>query len=326
MRLRVATFNIENLDEPRRGGVPLEERIAVLRPQLLALRADVVCLQEVSAHARHDGRHELRALDRLLEGTPYAAYARAVSRGASGGPSDKHNLVVLSRFPIREERQHWHDVVEPPTVHLTTTAEPRDERVRWDRPLLEVHVDLPGGRPLVIFDVHLRAPLAANIDGQKLSPLVWRTTEGWAEGYMVAAVKRVGQALELRRLVDRIFDADGDALILVAGDLNADVAASAYRILRADVEDTGNPALASRSLVGLEDRISQERRYTVLHRGRRLLLDHLLASASLAACWVDGAIANDGLLDEYELGVAHIEPVGSLHAPVVAELELGLDW
>ncbi len=327
MRLRVATFNVENLDEPRKGGVPLDERIHVLRPQLLALRADVLCLQEISAHAahsRHGAFRALRALERLIEGTPYATFARATSMSASGGPSDKHNLVVLSRLPILAEHQHWHDLVDPPTVRLTTTPHPREEKVRWDRPVLEVHLGLPDGRPLVVFDAHFRAPLAAAIEGQKLSPLAWRTSEGWAEGYLLASIKRAGQALEVRRRIDHILDADGEARILVAGDLNADVTSSALRILRADVEDTGNPALASRSLVALEDRIDESRRYTVLHRGRRLLLDHLLASASLARGYVDGMALNDGLLDEYELGVAQIEPVGSLHAPLVAELELSV--
>jgi endonuclease/exonuclease/phosphatase family metal-dependent hydrolase len=322
MRLRVATFNLENLDEPRPGGVPLEARIAVLRPQLVALRADVLCLQEVSAHARRRGRRALRALDQLVADTPYAAFERATSRTASGGPSDKHNLVVLSRLPIEAEHQHFHDLVAPPIVRLTTAPQPRSERVRWDRPILEVQLGLPDGRPLVVFAAHLRAPLAARVEGQKLAPLVWRTTEGWAEGYLLATIKRAGQAFELRRHIDRLLDADGDARIVVAGDLNAETTGSALRILCADVEDTGNPALAARSLVPLEQRVPEPARYTVLHRGRRLLLDHLLASAALARSCVSAEIHNDGLADEYELGVAGIEPVGSLHAPVVAELEL----
>jgi endonuclease/exonuclease/phosphatase family metal-dependent hydrolase len=321
MRLRVATFNLENLDEPRHGGVPLDERIAVLRPQLVALRADVVCLQEVSAHARHGGLRPLRALDRLIEGTCYATYARATSKTGSSHPADKHNLVVLSRLPIVAEHQHFHDLVEPPIVRLATTPAPRDEHVHWDRPVLEVHLGCPDGRPLVVFDAHLRAPLAAAIEGQKLAPLVWRTAAGWAEGYLLASIKRAGQALELRLHIDRILDREADARILVAGDLNADVTDAAFRILRADLEDTGNPALSARSLEPLEERIAEARRYTVLHHGRRLMLDHLLASASLARGYLDGEILNDGLEDEYEL--ADREPVGSLHAPLVAELELG---
>lgn len=323
MRLRIATFNVENLDEPRKHGVSLDERIAVLRPQLVALRADVLCLQEVNAQDRRDPHHALRALDRLVEGTSYATYERATTLGSSGsGPSDKHNLVVLSGLPILGSRQHWHDSVEPPILRLTTTPEPRTEVVHWDRPLLEVRLALPGGRELVVFDVHLRAPLASNIEGQKLAPLVWRSTEGWAEGFFVASVKQLGQALELRRLVDRLLDADAEALVAVAGDLNADVWSAAVRTLRAESEDTGNAELDARSLVELAEGVPFERRYTVLHRGRRLMLDHLLVTRALARGFVGGEILNEGLADEYEAPLAGLTPRGSLHAPFVAELEL----
>ena len=43
-RLRIATFNLENLGA--REDAPLEGRIEKLRPQLLRLDADVLCLQE----------------------------------------------------------------------------------------------------------------------------------------------------------------------------------------------------------------------------------------------------------------------------------------
>jgi endonuclease/exonuclease/phosphatase family metal-dependent hydrolase len=322
MRLRVATFNVENLDEPPPGGRSLDERIAVLRPQLLALRADVLCLQEVSARLRHGGQRALRALDQLVEGTPYAAFERAASHAPTGRLADIHNLVVLSRLPIVAHRQLLHDLVEAPVLRLATAPTPRDEAVRWDRPILEVHLGLPDGRPLIVFDVHLRAPRAAAIAGQKLTAQRWRTVEGWAEGYLLSAIKRAGQALELRRRIDQLFDADAAARILVAGDLNADVTGSAYAILRASVEDTGNPALAGRSLIALEERISDAERYTVIHDGRRSMLDHLLASASLASGYAGGAILNGGLLDEVEVERQGIEPAGSLHAPLVVELEV----
>ena len=46
--LRIATFNLENLDDKPGQRPSLSERIAVLRPQLLRLRADVICFQEVN--------------------------------------------------------------------------------------------------------------------------------------------------------------------------------------------------------------------------------------------------------------------------------------
>jgi endonuclease/exonuclease/phosphatase family metal-dependent hydrolase len=320
--IRIATFNLENLDLPRADEPPLRDRIAVLRPQLLALDADVLCVQEVSAHVDSQrARHEFRALDRLVDGTPYASFARAQATPTRDRPSPKHNLVVLSRLPVAATASHWHDLVEPPVAALSTTPVARTEQVCWDRPVLEVRVVCPDGKPLVVFNAHLRAPLAANVEGQKIAPFVWRSTPGWAEGYFVSAIKRVGQALELRKHVDRVLDADDRARILVAGDLNADLAGSALRLLMADVDDTGNPALAGRSLVPLEERIPPDRRYTVLHRGRRLLLDHLLASQAVAELHAGTIVLNDELLDEYEAGKS-VEALGSLHAPLVAELRV----
>ncbi|AKV00573.1 hypothetical protein AKJ09_07236 [Labilithrix luteola] len=318
MRVRIATFNLENFDMPHGHGIPLEARVAVLRPQLLRLRADILCLQEVSAHVPHHGVHELQALERLLEETPYAGFERRTTRGRSGGPNDKHNLVVLSRLPIRAFEQHWHDLVAPPVITIATSPSPHDVRVVWDRPFLEVRVELPGGESLWVFDAHLRAPLAAPIEAQKLAATSWRTTEGWSEGYFLASIKRSGQALELRRRIDAVFDDDLRANVLVAGDLNADASSSAVRILRADVEDTGNPDLAPRALEALEERVPTEKRYSVLHHGRGQMLDHLLASQSLARRHVATDILNADLDDEFFTP----HPVGSLHAPVVVELEV----
>ncbi|MGH6954545.1 MAG: endonuclease/exonuclease/phosphatase family protein, partial [Alphaproteobacteria bacterium] len=84
LRLRLATFNLESLDDrPER---PLAQRIEILRPQLLRLRADVLCLQEVNAQ-RADRRtpRGLHALDRLLAETPYARFHRFASASRESG-------------------------------------------------------------------------------------------------------------------------------------------------------------------------------------------------------------------------------------------------
>jgi hypothetical protein len=36
------------------------------------------------------------------------------------------------------------------------------------------------------------------VPGQKAEPFAWKTVSDWAEGFFAAAVKRAGQALELR--------------------------------------------------------------------------------------------------------------------------------
>lgn len=47
-KLRIATFNLENLDDKPGQKPTLDERIALMRPQLLRLNADMLCLQEVN--------------------------------------------------------------------------------------------------------------------------------------------------------------------------------------------------------------------------------------------------------------------------------------
>jgi hypothetical protein len=51
--VRIATFNLENFDETAAGEWPsLAERIMLMRPQILRLRADVACFQEVNGQER----------------------------------------------------------------------------------------------------------------------------------------------------------------------------------------------------------------------------------------------------------------------------------
>ena len=325
--MRIATFNLESLDDPADDPALLGRRIAVLRPQIQRLHADVLCLQEVNAQpSGHHGPRRLAALDRLLEDTPFAGFHRASrEREPGGGPADVHNLVTLSRYPIVARRQVRHDLVSAPSYRMAT-AEPRPEEaqeVRWDRPLLLVELDVQGARVHVL-NLHLRAPLAGFVPGQKLAPFRWRTIGGWAEGFFLATVKRAGQALEARLLVDQLFEDDPDAMIVVAGDCNAGETEMPSRILLAEAADTGNDALAARSLVSVESGTPSERRFSVRHAGRAVMLDHLLVSRRLFAGLRSVAIHNEDLADEVFAAAEGAVQEGSFHAPLVAEFALDL--
>lgn len=317
---RVATYNLESLDDAPGHGPPFEARAAALRPILAALDADVLCLQEV--HGQKEQKHgprSLRALDRLLEGTAYAHFERVSTTRADGGPSDRHNLVIASRHPIRAHRQLKHDLV-PPVRHHVVTAEPAAEgsfAVEWDRPILHAEIDVFGA-PVHLLDLHLRAPLASAIAGQKQGPETWRTIRGWAEGFFLAAIKRTGQALEARLLVDALFDDDPRARIIVAGDLNADEHETPVRVLRGDPGDTGNASLGPRVLVPLERAVDPEARFSIVHAGARHCLDHVLVSPVLVACARGVEIVNEGLPDE----AGGVATAASFHAPIVATFEL----
>ncbi len=170
--------------------------------------------------------------------------------------------------------------------------------------------------------MHLRAPLAAFIPGQKTGPFNWKSVTGWAEGYFLAAVKRSGQALEARMLIDRLFDDDPAALIAVAGDFNAEEREVPLRIVAGDTEDTGSGHLAPRALVVLEHSLPEHQRFTVIHRGKRLMLDHLLVSRQLLARYRAIEVHNEALGDELVAYTLIDAAPDSYHAPIVARFEI----
>lgn len=321
-RLRIGTFNMESLDDSVATS-DFADRIAVLRPQLQRLRADVLCLQEVNAHSstRH-GLRGLPALDRLVEGTEYEKFHRVVSMNRGGlRPSDRHNLVILSRFPILEHGQLWHDLVAAPSYH-PATARPRPVSpapVEWDRPILHAALELPGGHRLHVVNVHLRAPRAAWLPGQKEDHGRWQSVGGWAEGFFLAAIKQAGQALEARLLVESIMDGEAAALVAVCGDFNCDDREAPLRTIRGDEEDTGNGHLASRVLVPLERTIAESQRFSVIHHGRKVMLDHILVSHSLLGWYLGAEIHNEALGDELVSSATIWASPESYHAPMVAE-------
>lgn len=321
--MRLATFNLENLDLPPKSGVALEVRAEVLRPALERLDADILCLQEVNAqHVAGQAQRSFAALDQLLAGTRYQGYHRAsTTAGKNHGAADVHNLVTLSRLPIRVQREVRHDLVDPP-LHKLKTAMPPSEGatdIRFDRPFLMTEVELSDGTVATIINVHLKAPLASSIAGQKLEPFVWKTVGGWAEGYYLSAVRRAAQALEIRFLLDELFDADKHRLIAVAGDFNAEDHEVALRIVMGAAEDTGNAQLSARSLVLLDRALPEDRRWSVLNHGRPQMLDHILASRALHSRFRSIDVHNEAVGDELVAYGRHVQISSSYHAAVVAD-------
>lgn len=322
MRLRLASFNMENLDLPPRARAPIELRLPILRPQLERLDADILCLQEVNSQQPPDGGRlrTLAALDILIANTPYANFHRAHTVSPHGrGPLDIHNLVILSRWPIADAREIRNAFVRPPRYRPSTGETDVEEPIGWDRPILAAGIPLPGGQRLHLFNIHLRAPRAAPVAGQKTGAESWKSVGGWAEGYFIAAIKRTGQALELRLALEALFDEDPQALIAVCGDFNAGLDETPLAVILASEDDTGNGALAGRTLAALERSIDASRRFTVLHHGRPEMLDHILASRALLGHF-RGFEAHNEMLGDEAVSPARIDrPTESFHAPVAAE-------
>jgi endonuclease/exonuclease/phosphatase family metal-dependent hydrolase len=322
--MRIATFNVENLGKVRGSGPVFEDRAAVLLPQLERLKADILCLQEVDA-IKVGGVRRAVTLEQLLEGSPYAGYRLVTSTGPSGqGPSDVHNLAVATRLPVVEARDLRHDLVEPPLFRRQTGVPPDDVPMplTWDRPLQHLVLALPQAFRLHLFNVHLRAPLAVAVPGQKSGPFAWKSVSGWAEGFFAAAMKRAGQALELRLAVERVFDDEPDALIAVCGDFNAADHDTALRLACAGEDDTGSGQLARRVLTPVERSLPADQRFSVMHHGRPQMLDHILASRSLFGHLAGVEVHNEMLTDELVAYGRIDRPPESLHAPLVAAFDL----
>jgi endonuclease/exonuclease/phosphatase family metal-dependent hydrolase len=323
--LRIATFNLETLHTPGKheAVASLKERFAILRTQLARLSADILCLQEVDGErASPKAERGFRLIEALVEGTAYQGFQLAGTHAPGGaGALDKHNLVILSRFPLERIDQYANDLVPPPRVPSAVKREAVHE-VRWDRPVLHARAKLPSGRLLHIINVHFKAPLASHIEGEKLAAFVWSSIPAWAEGFFLSALKRTGQALETRLIVERIFDAEEAPLIAVCGDFNAEAAEMPVRLITAGEDDTGNGRLAHRALVPLDRALPLSLRYSAVHHGRRQMVDRILASRFLLAALKGVEAHNESLGDEL-VGPLTVEraPV-SYHAPFVAEFAL----
>jgi len=319
--MRIASFNLENLELASRSGVTIEERADILRPQLERLRADILCLQEVNGErSGHEERRSLHALDSLLKGTLYETFHRVTTSGPGGsGVADVHNLVILSRQPILAHRTLRHTSL-PPITYCFVTADPPapSEPILFDRPILMAEIE-GAGRRIFVFNIHLRAPLATPIPGQKESSAVWRSVRGWAEGFFLSGLKRSGQALELRLALDTLLDAEQHAAIAICGDFNAEDHETPLKIVIGAEEDTGNGWLASRSMVVLDRTLPKDRRFSVLHHGRPQMLDHILISRSLYGHFSTIEVHNETLEDEVIGGIKVQHSLSSFHAPVVAE-------
>jgi len=323
--LRLATFNVENLDDKKKESDPtVAARIAVMRPQLQRLRADVLCLQEVHGQEPASGGRELTVLKQLIQGTPLAEFNLKTTLTGAGIPYDVRNLVILSRFAFDGEPVKIKNNLmgKPQYKRLTATDPPDDDakEIGWERPIYYAKLKLDGTRTLHLMNVHMKSKIAADIPGQKIGDYMWKTAVGWAEGSFLAALKRVGQALEVRFLIDKIFNEEGeDALIAVCGDFNSDNDDVPVMTIRGPVEETGNPALAPRVIVPCENTVPESSRYSLLHLGKGEMLDHILVSRPMLAFYRGTEIHNEALPDESGAFRTDVKFPESDHAPVVAE-------
>lgn len=325
--MRIATYNVENLDFPEDERNPsLNDRKPFLRAMLKRANADILCLQEVHAQetdtqTSSTPSRELAALKAVIEGTPYAGYHLLHTETSDKVPYDARNLVVLSRYPIIDSKQYRNDLLDKLQYKQVTANvnNPSAKDVSWERPIFRVSVQHEDLGTIHVINLHFKSRIASNIKGQKVNNYTWRSAAGWAEGYFLSSIKRVGQALETRMLVDQLLDSDRLAKIVVCGDFNAEPGEVPVEAICGRVENTGNPKLRSRVLVSCNNSIPKSVRFSHIHQGKGNLLDHMLISQAMLPYWRGSEILNENLHDESAAFASDIKYPESDHAPYISE-------
>ncbi len=328
--MRIAAFNVENLDDeiipPDDTKKPtFEERQPILRPQFERLRANILCLQEVHGQDIEGEPRSLRALKTLIQGTSYENY-QIRSTTLAGSPSVEkfRNLVTMipSGWQFEEAREILHEFTPPPEYNPVTDRPDRGSKaVKWDRPLLYCRIKTPNDIVLHILNAHFKSKNPTRIPGQGPENFMFETAAGWAEGFFLSSMKRVGAALEARVFIDQLFQAEPNARIVLAGDLNAESHEVPVLAVRGDVTSHGNPKLNHQTMYPCENTVPEDSRFTLYHHGQKNMLDHLLVSRALIACYRGTEIHNELVHDESVAFAFDKKFPGSDHAPVVAEFD-----
>jgi predicted extracellular nuclease len=175
---------------------------------------------------------------------------------------------------------------------------------------------------LHLLNLHLKSRVSSNVNGQKVNHYTWASAAGWAEGYFLSSIKRVGQALETRVLLDRLFEQEQTANIIVCGDFNAEPGEVPVEAICARVENTGNPELRPNVMIPCSSAIPKSVRFSHMHHGKGHLLDHMLISQALFARLVKTEIFNENLHDESLPFAGDLKFPESDHAPFVAEFSV----
>lgn len=316
--IRIATFNLENLGRPTSpaGGDPArfqsyERRLAAYprllettRHSLVRLRAHVVALQEVV---------DQESLCEVTAGTAYETY-EATRLDPNYG--DERQQVVLSCFPIRHVRLHR----QSSRVSWIHMNQGQAVAVQWNRPVLEVSLELPGIGPTALLAVHLKSKRASDVQGVVMTPTGgWPSLAAHAEGAFLSSLKRAGQALEVRRFVDRLFTKHTDARIVVLGDFNDTTDSVPVAIVRGDYIAARNPDLWDRELYPVELSLPAEKQFTLIHNGTPVMIDHILISRAMLGRFRSATVLNEALLDQTAAYPPELYFPSSDHAPVVAE-------
>ncbi|MDW7712054.1 MAG: hypothetical protein SCH98_16430, partial [Deferrisomatales bacterium] len=224
-------------------------------------------------------------------------------------------LGVVSRHPL------GHPAAEAAAADLALTDDKTGMALRvkgpFSRPALRVVWEAPG-LTVTLIVVHWKSKIPSFTPLRRVQGEAWGALGDVGEARLLSEAKRLAQALEVRRAVDRLLAQDPAPHVAVLGDCNDLLESECLRILRGDARACRSPGLAPFELLPCELAIPPGLRYTQVYRGRPEMLDHVLISRSLLPHF-EGARAYNEFLRDAEDGP---EPgpwadFGSDHAPLV---------
>ena len=274
-----ATWNVENLftSDAESGPVGAAEFAAkadALATTIAVMDPDVLALQEIG---------DPEALDDVLgrvEGTWHVETADPDGRGI--------RVAIAARAPLSQVYQvgPFLEGLRPVQVDDTEVGE-----TAMGRPALHAVVD-----GVHVLTCHLKSKLLT-FPGGRFSP---RDEDERARFAAYALFRRAAEAATVRAAATTILSADGDAPLVVLGDLNDTVDAATTQLLAGPPGSeigTGGYAQSDsgdrQRLWNLAARIPEDQRFSRIYRGRRELIDHILVSHALVDHIADGAVTTD---------------------------------
>lgn len=269
MAFSIATFNVKNLIGPDKVYYPFEyltpEAYAWKRDwlsdQLLQMDADIVGFQEIFdepslrdviadcddkgdeinafSQPTRDKRYRRRAIYRNLKFTPYGAQPYLVvapnmhSREEDG--KRRPGVAILSRFPIVETeiiQDLSDDPLETEFDQLGGGDAGSWRLTSLSRPILKAVIDVDG-RHISVFNAHLKSKHGEVDRGpngdRPAENLLDYDPLGRAMGAVRAALRRMGEAYVMRRLI--LAELAQDRPVIVLGDMNDSVNSVSSEIL-----------------------------------------------------------------------------------------------
>ena len=279
MALRIATFNLKDFF-PATG--PTQQaavgvKVANVAASLRRANADVVALQEVG-----EGMAE-----KLRDTVGELGYGPPVV-----GTADKRGIrnAILSRLPVLWSQVHTAKSLPFPVL-VEGDPDPFAGRIPLRRGVVHVRVDGGALGEVDVLTGHFKSNLPAQLKTAAGAELPDATVHAAGESAIRSLVQRAAEALYVRSLIDNVFATSPDHAICMLGDLNDRPDSLPVRLVR------GLDPTHRHHLRGASDLVPEARRFSCMHGGGPILIDHVLVSDRLHRALASCEIHNEQLRD-----------------------------